>query len=99
MAFPCPQHGFHGRSPREGHFVRTGSKSRDPTCPFPARIAASTGDPRLASILIGRDHGERNHQGIGNRLLFPEDDLRDDGPIATRERLGGKLKYYYREAA
>ncbi|MCZ6690338.1 MAG: integrase core domain-containing protein [Planctomycetota bacterium] len=44
-------------------------------------------------------HGERNHQGVGNRLLFPKKDLRDYGPIGTRERLGGKLKYYYREAA
>ncbi len=53
----------------------------------------------IISEYLAHYHRERNHQGVGNRLLFPEDDLSDCGPIATRERLGGKLKYYYREAA
>ena len=42
---------------------------------------------------------ERNHQGLGNRLLedFPQD---ADGPsVECRERLGGLLRYYYRGAA
>lgn len=41
------------------------------------------------------------HQGKGNVILFPsawaEGDV--DSPIACRERLGGLLKYYYRQAA
>ena len=45
-------------------------------------------------------HHERNHQGIGNRLLFPvARRAHSDGPIACRVRLGGLLKYYYRHAA
>ena len=43
---------------------------------------------------------ERNHQGKGNILLFPRaDELpKTRGPsIESRERLGGLLKYYYRE--
>ena len=42
---------------------------------------------------------ERNHQGLGNRLLddIPQD---ADGPsVECRERLGGLLRYYYRAAA
>jgi transposase InsO family protein len=46
-------------------------------------------------------HHERNHQGKGNVLLFPgvsqETDRQDQ--IQCRERLGGLLKYYTREAA
>lgn len=46
-------------------------------------------------------HRERNHQGKGNVLLRPAADhgQRKDLPIRCRERLGGLLKYYYREAA
>ena len=47
-------------------------------------------------------HGERNHQGKGNVILFPEPADRigqSFGKIGTRERLGGLLKFYYREAA
>jgi len=46
-------------------------------------------------------HHERNHQGKGNVLLFPtiNHDPAREGPIQGRERLGGLLKYYEREAA
>ena len=46
-------------------------------------------------------HQERNHQGKGNVLLFPWPTLpgEHDGLIQCRERLGGLLKYYEREAA
>jgi len=46
-------------------------------------------------------HYERNHQGKGNILLFPavSRDTEHAGPIRCRERLGGLLKYYEREAA
>jgi putative transposase len=45
-------------------------------------------------------HAERNHQGKGNVLLFPRDtDICHEGPVQSRERLGGLLRYYHREAA
>ncbi len=46
-------------------------------------------------------HQERNHQGKDNVLLFPLPRLagEHDGRIQCRERLGGLLKYYEREAA
>jgi len=45
-------------------------------------------------------HTERNHQGLGNRLLDTTNvaGLPDD-PILLRERLGGMLNFYYREVA
>ena len=46
-------------------------------------------------------HGERNHQGKDNRILFPSHpEARGNmGAVRCRERLGGLLKYYEREAA
>jgi len=45
-------------------------------------------------------HSERNHQGIGNQLLQPVAMPNStDETIQCRERLGGMLNYYYREAA
>ncbi|MPZ20031.1 MAG: transposase [Luteitalea sp.] len=45
-------------------------------------------------------HHERNHQGVGNQLLFPATrTAHGNSPIACRPRLGGLLKYYYRPAA
>jgi putative transposase len=45
-------------------------------------------------------HRERNHQGLGNRLLMPDERHADQRrAIQRRERLGGMLNYYYRAAA
>lgn len=43
-------------------------------------------------------HGERNHQGLGNEIPFPEE-TGATGQINCSERLGGVLKYYHRKAA
>jgi len=45
-------------------------------------------------------HGERNHQGLENRLLKPLDVPGElHAPVKRRERLGGMLSYYHRAAA
>jgi putative transposase len=49
-------------------------------------------------------HNERNHQGVGNRLLAqPERSTtaarRAVGRVQRRERLGGLLSFYHRNAA
>jgi hypothetical protein len=44
-------------------------------------------------------HGERNHQGLDNRLLMPLSADRDvTASIKRRERLGGMLSYYDRQS-
>src|SRR3989441_5803698 len=50
---------------------------------------------------VAHFHHERNHQGKGNVLLFPavNQDTEHERPIRCRERLGGLLKYYTRDAA
>ena len=44
-------------------------------------------------------HEERPHQGLGNELLAPTTTVIGTGQMKCRERLGGLLKFYYREAA
>ena len=45
-------------------------------------------------------HLERNHQGLANALIDGEsEDVVGNSAVACRERLGGLLKFYYREAA
>ena len=45
-------------------------------------------------------HRERNHQGLDNQLIDPKENVgKLTGEIRCRERLGGMLKYYYRQAA
>jgi hypothetical protein len=45
-------------------------------------------------------HMERPHQGLGNKIIAPEfENVNTAGAVICRKRLGGLLKYYYREAA
>jgi putative transposase len=53
-----------------------------------------------AQEFISHYHAERNHQGLGNRLIeLGEEASRTTGKIVCRKRLGGMLRYYYRRAA
>jgi hypothetical protein len=56
----------------------------------------------VLSDYVHHFHGEKNHQGKGNVILFPAAADRigeSSGEIRTRQCLGGLLKFYYREAA
>ena len=45
-------------------------------------------------------HAEHNHQGLGNRVIEPGEEVnRHNVEVLCRERLGGMLRYYYRKAA
>ena len=45
-------------------------------------------------------HTERNHQGLGSRIIQVDDNVgRSNGAVKTRARLGGFLNYHYRDAA
>jgi hypothetical protein len=48
---------------------------------------------------VAHYHLERNHQGLGNRLIVPmETTTETTGAVERRQRLGGLLNYYYRQA-
>jgi putative transposase len=61
------------------------------------------GEPSLSYVIqqyLVHYHTERNHQGLSNQLLSPAPDLGSHhGQAKRRERLGGLLSYYYRDAA
>jgi putative transposase len=54
----------------------------------------------ILSEFLVHYHAERNHQGLANELVTPLPANSNVGEsIQCRERLGGTLNYYYREAA
>jgi putative transposase len=53
---------------------------------------------RAVREYVAHYHGERNHQGIDNRLIDSVDGSRRSGRIECRERLGGLLRFYRRAA-
>jgi transposase InsO family protein len=61
------------------------------------------GEASLRSVIqsyLTHYHHERNHQGLGNQLIAPEPGMGSQrGAVVRRERLGGLLSYYHREAA
>ncbi|QDU82584.1 hypothetical protein Pla110_43440 [Polystyrenella longa] len=49
---------------------------------------------------VAHYHSGRNHQGLDNQLIEPGEEVGSiAGKIECRKRLGGLLKYYYRDAA
>jgi putative transposase len=55
---------------------------------------------RALNEFVAHYHAERNHQGRGNVLLFPASiDIPRVGAVQCRQRLGGLLRYYQRQAA
>ena len=54
---------------------------------------------RVLDQFMAHYHNERNHQGLSNKLLFPNSQHIGSGAMVRRQRLGGLLNYYYRRAA
>ena len=54
----------------------------------------------LVGEYVDHDHRERNHQGLDNQLLQrPSPPVSLAADVQRRERLGGLLNFYHREAA
>ena len=55
---------------------------------------------RVVNECLAHYHQERNHQGLDGQIIESEEEVGlADGRICCRERLGGMLNYYYRDAA
>jgi putative transposase len=61
------------------------------------------GEAALSYVIhqyLAHYHTERNHQGLANQLIVSEPGLGSrSGQVRCRERMGGLLRYYYRDAA
>ena len=89
------------RSPNLNSFAERWVKSAKDEC-LSKLILFGERSLRLAlKEYVTHYHHERNHQGKGNLLLFPasEQTRRVNGPVRCRKRLGGLLRYYYRDAS
>jgi transposase InsO family protein len=55
---------------------------------------------RIITEYMDHYHRERNHQSLDNQLVVPQAANENAvGPVQCRERLGGMLRFYYRNAA
>jgi Arc/MetJ family transcription regulator len=91
-----------------GHLDREGVKPvlcpvRVPNCKAQNDLCVPFGEASLRRALretVADYHTERNHQGVGNRLLEPLATVSStNDPMDCRERLGGMPNFYYHEAA
>ena len=90
------------RSPNLNAFSERWVKSIKDDCLSKLILFGETSLRRALHDYLVHYHAERNHQGKGNVLLFPtttQAKNRVDGSVRCKERLGGLLKYYHREAA
>ena len=53
---------------------------------------------RAVREFVAHYHGERNHQGLQNRLITGAPAIDTFGRVRRRSRLGGLLNYYERAA-
>lgn len=53
---------------------------------------------RAVAEFLAHDHGERNHQGLGNELIDGARNAACIGRVRRHPRLGGLLNYYARAA-
>jgi putative transposase len=54
---------------------------------------------RAIAEFVQHYHHQRNHQGLDNALIVPGEVMDSIGKAVRRDRLGGLLGFYYREAA
>ena len=90
------------RSPNLNAFSERWVKSVKEECLSRLILFGESSLRRALQQYLNHYHEERNHQGKDNKLLFPRQTLLvdgDQGSVQCEERLGGLLKYYYRQAA
>jgi transposase InsO family protein len=87
------------RSPNLNAFAERFVESAKSEC-LDRMVLLGEGHLRVAvRQFVHHYHAERPHQGLGNELIAPTMTEIGTGRIMCRERLGGLLKFYYREAA
>jgi putative transposase len=90
------------RSPNLNSFAERWVRSVKEECLSKMILFGERSLRRALQQYVVHYHEERNHQGKANLILFP---VKTEGPrnrqaaVRCRERLGGLLKYYEREAA
>jgi putative transposase len=88
------------RSPNLNAYAERFVRSVKESCLDRLILAGEGSLRRAVREFVAHYHHERNHQGVGNQLLFPVSaEMSGHARIACRPRLGGLLNYYHRPAA
>jgi len=89
------------RSPNSNAFAERWARSAKEECLSKLILFGEGPLSRTPAEFSAHYHGERNHQGKGNKPLFPDaaDKTQQRGhAVECRQRLGGLLKFYARAA-
>jgi hypothetical protein len=62
-------------------------------------VPSAKGTSGLRSERLSSTIMRSPHQGLGNELIAPKTTAIGTDPVTCRARLGGLLKFYYRQAA
>ena len=87
------------RSPNLNAFVERFNRSIKEEC---LDCVIPLGEAHLRELVreyVSHYHEERPHQGLSGRLIAASTAHRGRRPVTRRQRLGGMLNHYYREAA
>jgi len=88
------------RSPNLNAQIERYMRSMKSECLNPMVFFGETSLRKALTEFTAHYHKERNHQGIGNNIIAPGEEVgRTIGDIQCRNRLGGMLRYYHRDAA
>ena len=88
------------RSPNLNAYAERFVRSIKESCLGPMILIGEASLLRATSQFVLHYHAERNHQGLENKIIRPEFLIfPSEGEVCCRKRLGGLLRYYYREAA
>jgi transposase InsO family protein len=88
------------RSPNLNAFAERFVRSIKESCLERVVLIGESSLHRATSEFVSHYHTKRNHQGLGNKIIRPEfAEFPTEGAVHCRKRLGGLLRYYYREAA
>jgi putative transposase len=88
------------RAPNPNAHLERFHSSRKSECLDRLIFFGEKGLRRAVPSYIAHYHGERHHQGLGNRLIEAGPEVgRTTGNVHCREQLGGMLRYDYRAAS
>ena len=87
------------RSPNLNAFAERFVKSIKSECLDRVILIGEGSLRRAVDQFCDHYHRERNHQGLENKIIEPVFTQSRAGEVNCRERLGGLLRYYYRDAA
>ena len=88
------------RSPNLNAFAERSVKSIKSECLDRVILIGEGSLRRAVDQFCDHYHRERNHQGLENKIIEPDFGSKvEEGEVNCRERLGGLLRYYYRDAA